>query len=161
MSWEWITEGGRGKLRKKSNFFNFVELEGYAAEDCFNFDESALFYRMQPDRTLATGSIAGSKKSKERITIGLCCNATGTEALKPMVIGQRKTPRCFKNFQPSLLVDYYYSSKGWMNTAIFQEFLQKLNRRMALQKRKIALIVDNHSSHKSPPLSHVKLIHLL
>jgi hypothetical protein len=116
---------------------------------------------MQPDRTLATAPIAGSKKSKERITMGLCCNATGSEMLKPVVIGQRKSPRCFKNFNHSSLVYYFHSAKGWMNTAIFQEYLRKLNHKMAIQNRKIALIVDNHSSHKSPQLSQIKLVYLL
>lgn len=153
--------GNRSEIKRKLNHSQFIELEGYAPEDCFNFDETALFYRLQPDRTLATSAVAGSKKLKERITIGLCCNATGTEMLKPVVIGQRKSPRCFKNFNHSSLIYYFHNSKGWMNTAIFQEYLRKLNSKMALQNRKIALVVDNHSSHRSPKLSHIKLVYLL
>lgn len=116
---------------------------------------------MQPDRTLATAPLAGTKKSKERITVAFCANATGSDCLKPVVIGQRKSPRCFKNFDPQSLVHYYHSPKGWMNTPIYHDWLLKLNRKMALQNRRIALIVDNHASHRTPPnLTHVKIVKL-
>ena len=48
-----------------------VILKDYKMEDIHNFDETGLFYRMRPDRTLATGPIFGQKKIKQRITIGL------------------------------------------------------------------------------------------
>jgi hypothetical protein len=35
------------------------------------------------------------KKSKERITVLLCCNAQG-ENLKPLIIGNAARPRAFK-----------------------------------------------------------------
>jgi hypothetical protein len=47
-----------------------------------------------------------------------------------------------------------------MTTEIFTEFLQKLNRKMITENRKIAFTIDNCSSHPSIPLSNVKLIFL-
>jgi hypothetical protein len=37
----------------------------------------------------------GGKKSKERITVLLCCNAWG-EKLKPLIIGNAARPTAFK-----------------------------------------------------------------
>ena len=61
------------------------EIKKYNLDYVFNFDECALFYRLEPDKTLATKRLSWRKKNKERITIGLCSNATGTTKLKPMV----------------------------------------------------------------------------
>ncbi|XP_064465861.1 tigger transposable element-derived protein 4-like [Ornithodoros turicata] len=48
-------------------------LGGYAPEDIFNMDESALFYRLLPHRTLAfRGEVCtGGKHAKERISVAL------------------------------------------------------------------------------------------
>ena len=69
----------------------------YEPRNVFNFDETAIFYRLPPNRTLATIKRKGKKKDKERFTLGLCCNLDGSEKIKPFVIGKSKTPRCFKN----------------------------------------------------------------
>lgn len=82
-------------------------LADYSPDDVFNMDETGLFYKMPPDCTLATQKIAGTKRSKDRITVGLCCNSTGSESLKPTVIGKSKNPWCFKKFDPKRLVHYY------------------------------------------------------
>ena len=41
----------------------------------------------------------GSKamKAKDRITVILCVNSTGTCKIPPTVIGSAKNPRCFKD----------------------------------------------------------------
>ena len=73
-------------------------IEGYAKEDVFNADETALFYRQLPKKSLvaAGDDTSGVKVMKERLTILLACSQTG-EKLKPVVIGKSSKPRCFKN----------------------------------------------------------------
>ena len=44
-------------------------------------DETALFWKLQPDRSLATEQTRGGKKSKDRITIALCTNRDSLEKL--------------------------------------------------------------------------------
>jgi len=68
-------------------------LASYALEDIFNADETGLFFRMLPNQTLASASRKGTKKDKERITLLLATNASGTEKLKPMVIAKSAQPR--------------------------------------------------------------------
>lgn len=73
-------------------------VEGYKAEDIFNADETGLFFKALPDKTLAPKGEAckGGKLAKERITVMLASSSTGKK-LKPLVIGKAKQPRCFKN----------------------------------------------------------------
>ena len=61
------------------NRMEFNELIGqYLPQGVFNFDESALSYRLPPNKTLATVKRNGSKSEKDRITVAMCCNMTGT-----------------------------------------------------------------------------------
>ena len=41
------------------------KLKEYSLGDIFNFDETALFYRLRPDKTLASKEIKGQKKVKK------------------------------------------------------------------------------------------------
>ena len=68
-------------------------LANYQPEDIFNADETGLFFRLLPNQTLASSSRKGTKKDKERITVLLTTNATGTIKLKPLIIGKSAQPR--------------------------------------------------------------------
>lgn len=126
-------------------------LENYSPEDIFNFDETGLFFRLQPNKTLSTQAVRGVKKAKDRVTIGLCANATGKIKIKPIVIAKSARPRCFgKKFDPNNLVHYRNNSSAWMRTVEFQEFLSLLNREMIRKNKKILLLVDNCPSHIVP-----------
>ncbi|EXX70733.1 Pdc2p [Rhizophagus irregularis DAOM 197198w] len=69
------------------------KLSEYALEDIYNCDETALFWQLEPSKTLAQGPVTGTKKSKNRVTILLTCNATGEDKLKPLFIHKYKNPR--------------------------------------------------------------------
>lgn len=67
----------------------FVELlRRCSTDDTFNLDETGLFYKLLPAKTLArSGQFChGGKLSKERVAVG--CNASGTEKLPLLVIGK-------------------------------------------------------------------------
>ena len=134
----------------------------YQLKDVFNMDETGIFYRMTPDRSLTTSDkTKGTKKLKERITVVLTCNADGSEKLRPLVIGRANKPRCFKNFNHKLYVDYDYNKKAWMTSAIFAQWLMDLNNKMKRQQRHILLILDNAPGHIIPDgLTNVK-VHFL
>ncbi|CAF4315451.1 unnamed protein product [Rotaria magnacalcarata] len=61
-------------------------LDGFNENDVFNAAETGLFYRATPDRSLVLSKeeCKCGKKSKERLTVLLCSNLTGTEKLKPV-----------------------------------------------------------------------------
>ena len=138
-------------------------LEGYEPRDIYNVDETGLFYRALPDKTLSVKGqdVAGGKKAKERITACLCVNMLG-EFEKTLVIGKAERPRCMRNIKlSSLPVTWAHNKKAWMTTTIFEEWLQTFNKRMHARGRKVALLLDNAPSHpKDLRLSNVKIIFL-
>ena len=98
----------------------------YHADDIYNADETALIYRAAPSFSMKFRGekCFGMKTQKERITVLLCCNMTGSEKKKPFVIGKSKMPRCFKGVK-NLPVAYAANENAWMTTALFNEFLKK------------------------------------
>ena len=70
------------------------------------------------------------------------------EKLKPLVIGQSRKPRCFRNIDQHILpVIYRNNKKAWMTSKIYEDYLQTLDNKMRRQKRHIILFVDNAPSH--------------
>ena len=89
------------------------DLAGYELCDIYNMDETGLFFRLEPNTTLATGPVSGTKKCKQRITDALCANADGSHKLKPLVIGKSARPRCFpKTFNVQSVVNYHHNQKA-------------------------------------------------
>ena len=84
----------------------------YQPQDIFNADETGLFWRALPNKTLAVSSsdCHGTKNSKERLTVLFCVNFAG-EKLKPLVIGKSENPRCFKSIKKVDLPVIYRSNK--------------------------------------------------
>jgi DDE superfamily endonuclease/Tc5 transposase DNA-binding domain len=118
----------------------------YHPRDIFNMDETGLYWKRIPDRSLATESQSGIKKSKDRITLALTANGDGTEKLLPWVIARSKNPRCFKNINRRLLgVKYRYNKTKWMTGLICEEFLRWFDNQM--RGRKVLLLMDNFSAH--------------
>jgi hypothetical protein len=125
-----------------------AECSNYALKDTFNMDKTGLFWKLQPDRTLATQQISRGKKSKDRITLALTANADGSEKPEPWVIGRSKNPRCLqpiKNRQ-NLRIVYEYNKTKWMTGVICKRFLPWFNNKM--HGRKVLLLLDNFSGHE-------------
>lgn len=134
----------------------------YAERDVYNMDETGLFFKMLPERTLAMKGekCHGGKKSKERLTIGVACNMDGSDKRKLCVIGKSKKPRCFKGVH-HLPVDYQANRKAWMTMSIFEVWLKDFDRDMLRQKRKVLLVLDNCTAHKvTIKLEAVELLYL-
>jgi len=121
---------------------------GYRSEVVFNCDETGLFYRTLPYRTLAAkGSIATGTNISKDSHLMFACRATG-EKLRPLMIGKSAKSRCLKNVKrDSLGVRYVANKKRWMTTAIFTDCVRSINADMKRQKRQIILFLDNASSH--------------
>ncbi|KAL5505629.1 hypothetical protein EMCRGX_G007093 [Ephydatia muelleri] len=124
-------------------------IEKYRPEDVFNIDETGLFYRQAPDRTLTTtADVRGAKKAKDRITVALAVNVTASERLKPVVIHKYKKPRCFgRTFNPNSLVMYYSNTNAWMRTDVFTDWSKQVNEQFKQQNRQCLMLLDNASSH--------------
>lgn len=110
----------------------------------------------------------GGKKSKERITVLVGANASGTEKLPLFVIGKSKKPRCFKNAR--IPVEYAANKKAWMTGKswckwskfvclgeLFEGWLKAWNKKLQRNGRKVLLILDNFSGHPKIKLSNIEL----
>ncbi|XP_037567787.1 tigger transposable element-derived protein 4-like [Dermacentor silvarum] len=108
-------------------------LNRYAPFDIFNADETALFIKLLPDKTITYngGVCAGGKSSKERVTVLLGANMTGTEKIPLFVIGKSQKLRCFRNIR-TLPADYAANKKARMTGELFKQWLRKLDQKFEL-----------------------------
>ena len=114
----------------------------YAPKNIFNADETGLYFRALPTRSMVVKGDPrkGTKSSKERITALLAASATG-EKLKPYVIGKSQNPRTLRGMDKSLLtVTYKANKRAWMTSKLFSEWCDKLNSKMRASKRKRQLL---------------------
>lgn len=123
-------------------------LAEFSPNEVFNADETGLFWKCLPDKTMSVKGekCSGGKKSKERITVLVCANMSGSEKLPLLVIGRFAKPRCFKNAR-SIPVQYEANSKAWMVSDLFSSWLTKLDAKFVREKRKVAMVVDNCPAH--------------
>ena len=90
-----------------------TELQGimteYSPDNIFNADETGLFFKLLPEKTLEFKGIdcSGGKRSKERLTVMVCTNMSGSERVPLLVIRKAANPRCFKNVK-TLPTDYFF-----------------------------------------------------
>lgn len=136
-------------------------LAPYEADDIFNADETGLFFKCLPDKTLTfkNEKCYGGKLSKERVTLLLAANMSGSEKLKPVIIGKSAKPRCFAGVK-CLPLTYYSNKKAWMTSEIFEKWLLNLDKHFQLQNRRVLLLIDNCPAH--PNIDHrLKAIKLI
>lgn len=123
-------------------------LIGYDPDDIYKMDETALFFKCLPNKTL--GFIGekchGGKFNKERVTVATMCNMTGHHKLPLVVIGRSRSPRCFGR-NSTLPVKYMYNGKVWMTTDFFSRMLVEWEKDFSAEGRNILLFVDNCPSH--------------
>lgn len=78
------------------------QLEDFDAENVFNMDETGIFYRCLPNMSYVPSeqrrAARGTKamKAKERVTLVLACNATGSRKVPVARIGKAARPLCFR-----------------------------------------------------------------
>lgn len=134
--------------------------EGYADSEIYNADETGIFFKLLPDKTLKFKGekCTGGKLAKDRLTVLLCANMNGTDKRKPLVIGKSQKPRCFKNVK-TLPVQYHANKKSWMTSSIFEEEIRKWDKELMGTQKKVLLIIDNCPAH--PTLNNLKKIKIV
>ncbi|KFD61572.1 hypothetical protein M514_08469 [Trichuris suis] len=97
----------------KDELKRYLDQEGYDEEFIYNADETGLQWKALPKRSLASraeDATTGCKPSKERVTVLICANSSGTRRIPLLLIGKSKKPKCFKHAK-SLPVVYRGSRK--------------------------------------------------
>lgn len=101
------------------------EVNIYKLQNVFNVDKTGLMYRLMPRRSYVEATerltVRGTKvmQAKERITVILCCNATGSRKIPLSVIGAPKYPRLFRIRRP---VHYQSQINAWADTKRFRNW---------------------------------------
>lgn len=136
--------------------------------DCiFNMDETCLLYRLLPNRSFLapqenrqTARSAEDMGAKERLTVIVCANASGTLKMPLALIGRCKQPTCFSlRRQPP--VHYLIQERAWSGDATLElwwkEFLRFVRK---VTSKKVLLLVGKHRSHVHlvDPLDRVKVL---
>ncbi|XP_014661713.1 PREDICTED: tigger transposable element-derived protein 4-like isoform X2 [Priapulus caudatus] len=124
-------------------------LEDYSREDIFNAGETGLYFRDFPEKGYCEngGELLVDMKAKERFTVMLCANMSGTEKLPLLVIAKSKAPRSFPKDLKRLPVSYDSSRNAWMTEEIFHKWVEEWDRKLRLRARHVCLLVDNCSAH--------------
>ena len=77
-------------------------------------DETGLYFRAHPNKTLAQGKLKGRKLQKECATFALAVNSIGTDKLKLLMIYTSKQSQCFGRWQPHEYVQWHSNKTTWM-----------------------------------------------
>ncbi|XP_036598723.1 tigger transposable element-derived protein 1-like [Trichosurus vulpecula] len=161
--------------KKFPEFLQKIIDEGpYLPEQIFNVDKTVLFYQKMPSRTcISVGgkTMLGHKASKNRVTLLLGGNASGTCKLKPAVVHHSENPRALKGISKTTLpVHYFANPKTWITLDIFEQWfmhcfipeVEKFCNDNGLPF-KILLILDNapgHPLHLDDFNENVKVVYL-
>ena len=135
-----------------------MEENSLTLNQVFNCDETALYWKLTPNKMLVSSQekkAKGFKKPKDRVTLMACANATGSIKFPLAFIHKSKNPRCFKHIDKNdLPVDYYAQKSSWMDSTIFNDWFKKKfvpRCRIALKDNGLAeratLLLDNAPSH--------------
>eukprot|EP00984_Skeletonema_dohrnii_P031549 scaffold24154_cov78-Skeletonema_dohrnii-CCMP3373.AAC.1 len=124
----------------------------YDLDHVYNMDETGLFFKCLPNRSYVKKehykNARGTKlmKAKDRTTVYVCTNASGTDKVPLSIIGKAKTPRCFVRRKKKL--KYYSQARAWSDTVTFhkwwRDFLNHIRRKTT---KKVLLILDNCGPH--------------
>lgn len=130
----------------KVQFEKFVVDAGLLPEQIYNADESGLFWKCLPTRTLAF--------KQERCAPG---HKISNDRLPLLIIEKAKKPHSFKGTEAKHLpVDYYHQKSAWMNCDIFKRWfdnnlvpkVQKYLKSKGLPEKAV-LLINNAPSHPS------------
>ena len=124
----------------------------YDSENVYNMDECGLFFRMLPRYSLLMphedeNTIRGNKKVKERLTLVVCTNASGTHKLPCTLIGKPKTPACAKG--KAWPLKYISQKRAWMDNTAFTTWLNDVFYPEIRRKTQhpVLLLLDNAPGH--------------
>lgn len=168
-----VARWGQGRSANVAGAAAFVaeirtELEAYPLDRIYNMDETGPFYRRIPNqayveagrRRRARGTEAMT--AKERVTLVLACNVTGTHTIPAAIIGHAEQPQCFKRPRAPCPLPCFSQKSAWIDNKIFKSWFETvfLFAVRARTDQLVVLISDNCASHEELQCDQVKFIAL-
>ena len=115
-------------------------------------DETGLFYRLIPRYSVLLPTedkkaVRGKKVKKERVTLTVCCNATGSHKIPIQIIGKPKKPAYIIGREWP--VHYCSQNNAWMDTPTFMLWFDDIFYPNVTQKTRepVLLLLDNATGH--------------
>jgi len=107
-----------------------LELATYDPENIYTMNETGLQYRCLPSRTYTAAGrrrlVPGSKaiKAKDRVTLVLACNATGSYEIPIAIIECATVPQCFKPPRDGCLLPCFSQQSSWMDGSVYEKWFK-------------------------------------
>jgi len=144
------------------------QLEGVDLDLMYNVDETGLPYRGLPSRSDVPSEVRrtawGSKamKSKDLVTLTLCCNSTGSHKLPVTMISKAVQPMCFAGRGNECPLPYFSQKSAWTDASIFKRWFDEVfvPAVRARTRHQVYLIMDNLGCHSSIANPQVTIIEL-
>ncbi|CRL04459.1 CLUMA_CG017542, isoform A [Clunio marinus] len=124
-------------------------LNEFSEDDIFNLDEFGLLWKATPSKSaeLRGETCSDGKLSRNRLSILIGANMSGTEKLPLLIIGKSENPLCFKNVTTKIKSLYRNNLKAWMTPFLFEDFFVEWDKQLQVENRFVVAIVDNCSAH--------------
>ena len=144
------------------------ELEAYPSERIYNLDVAGLCFRCIPNRAYFKAGQrwqardAKAMKTKDRVTLVLASNTTGTHKIPVAMIGKAKQQPCFKPPRRPCPLQYFSQTDAWMDGDLFISWFETvfLPAAQARTSQPVALVSENCGVHKELECDKVKFIPL-
>ncbi|KAK3890790.1 hypothetical protein Pcinc_005288 [Petrolisthes cinctipes] len=108
-----------------------MEEGGYTPDQVFNCDETGVYWKKSPKATYAHKNLrqaAGTKMTKDRFSVLLCCNASGDFKMKPVIIYKYAKPHSYRHCDMNNLPNcvWYSNNSGYMTASLSLKWLDEL-----------------------------------
>lgn len=135
--------------------------KGYAPEVIYSMDETGLYYRGRSVPEFVGKVAPGTKIDTSRVTLVLCCNATGSDRLKPIIINKYRKPHGYQPRNPAYL--WKWNDDAWMTVEIMKSWLESFYKHV--RGKDVMLLLNNHVCHRlaieeMPPPENVAINYL-
>ena len=129
-------------------------IDQYDPSCVYNMDETGLFLWFLPWYTVPlppedVSTVQGKKTAKDRVTLVVCCNATGTERLPIAMIGKAKELACISG--NSWPIPYFQQKNAWIDVPTFNKWFNEVFEPHVRKRtgHKVLLILDNAPGHST------------
>ncbi|XP_039600021.1 tigger transposable element-derived protein 1-like [Polypterus senegalus] len=114
------------------HFETITQRNGFCSHQAVNRDETGLFWKKMPRRTLITQEekkMLGHKPMKDRLTLLLYASGSGDLKIKPLLVYHSETPRVFRKhtvMKNRLGVMWRSKAKAWVTRVLFLEWIREV-----------------------------------
>ena len=150
-------------LKALDEFYDVIS--NYHPDNIYNADETGLFYKLIPRITVLLPSESrmdtrGKKEPKDRVTLTVCSNASGTHKISLSMIGRAAKPECSRGREWP--IDYVSQKNAWQDSGTFTHWLLNVFQPQIRKRtgQDVLLILDNAPSHIHPHLEGIRVEYL-